>query len=260
MWMLTVDNEAGIECYIPYNSGISMAGVFNYGALAVVTLFLLCALSLFAESGSSDFRSGNYLIFTWLLESRYRWRLGVRGLISATVAMILGAFVLSTGLVPGLQLNLNPGQLLKLAWTDMLMLIFSSFSMMNSCPPVFDWLDNEVADTTYNRNFIDLVQQTNDSFGQQLANAILRARLGNNKDLAQIAPGLNADDQDLSSELYNSEVSDRSSLLDPAERREYVQMMESKLSAIREESGAPGKRLPDSAAEPYKELRYASFP
>jgi len=249
MWMLTIDSEAGIECYIPYKSGISMAGVFHFGTMAVVAFFLLIALSLFAESGSSDFRSGEYLVFTWLLESRRRWQVGVQTLMLATLAMILGAFVISTGVIPGIQLNISPGQLLKLAWTDMIMLIFSSLSMKNVSTPPFDWLDPDVAATTYSRNFCDMITQNNDSFGQQLANAILRARLGNKADLAHIAPGLDASHQDISSEVYSSGISDSSSLLDPAERLEYVKLHEFKLPPIGEENGSvDDKKISDSAA------------
>lgn len=258
MWMLTIDKETGIDCYVPYRSGISMAGVFHFGSLACVAFFLLMALSLFAASGSSNFRSGEYLVFTWLLESRYRWQMGVQCLILATVVMILGAFTISAGVIPGLQMNLSPGQLFKLAWTDMLMLIFSSLSMKNVYTPPFDWLDPDVAATTYSRNWIDLIQQTNDSFGQQLANTILRARLGNETDLTHLAPGLDAAHQDISSAVYSGAITDSSNLLDPTERLQYVQLHEVKPSAIGEDDDKKfrssveqhqNESLPDSPQE-----------
>merc|ERR1719291_930183 len=92
------------------------------------------------------------------------------------------------------------------------LLLFSAISFFMTSMPAFDWSSPVVQNATFSRSIKDLFMQTNDTFGQNLTNAIVQAYLGKTEDLDGLAPNfdyrqLGADTGDSNdSEARSSEI------------------------------------------------------
>jgi len=178
------------DCYVSHASGYSMVGLFHLSAFGVTALFLCISLLLLACNGARDFTSGQYLVFTWDLEKKCLYKVGAFAILAYTGVAIYMAFSIAAGHVTGASVGLDPMQMLHLAWTDMALLLFSAIALLLPCAPAFNWQSSIVENTEFNRSLFNLIKQSNDSFGQDITNAIVRAHLGNPEDIQELAPDL----------------------------------------------------------------------
>mmetsp|Transcript_121860 Transcript_121860/g.370526 ORF Transcript_121860/g.370526 Transcript_121860/m.370526 type:complete len:288 (+) Transcript_121860:101-964(+) len=193
MWRLSYNGTGSDGCNVSDASGFHIVGLFHLCALGVAVLFVVICLALLVSNGAQDFCSGQYLVFTWDLEEQCLYRLGAFLVLAYTVVAICMAFAMSAGRIHGMPISLNPVQLLHLAWTDMALLFFSAIAFLLPSEPAFDWRSPIVERTKFDRSILNLVKQSNDAFGQDLTNAIVRAKLGNPHDLQKLAPSLDLD-------------------------------------------------------------------
>jgi len=188
MWSLQARSSKGNECYPTDESGKNLVGMFHLSALAIVVFFILVILVMFFRSGSRSFQSGKYLVFTWGIEHHLCYRFAGALLLVWTVGAIVLVFALASGKITHMTLSLTPVELLHIAWTDMALLLFSSLAFVMPHNPAFDWRSTAVEETEYHRSLIDLVTQSNDSFAQSLTDAIVKAQLGNSKQIDKMVP------------------------------------------------------------------------
>jgi len=186
LWWPRVSGGAS-SCYRPGHPGISFVGIFHLLCLVSCLQFLITSLVLFCRSGSSDFRSGTYLAFTWRLEHMKYYN------ISATVnaVLIVIAFlgvvlnVLGWGLVS--QSSQTFWQVCQRRGLGMIFAIVAAWAFRSTYDPALDFNDCRLQRATLKRSFFDLIFQTNDGFADVLEVSVLRARMGHPMDLFDMA-------------------------------------------------------------------------
>jgi len=188
LWNPGFNGTVSEECVVANldGHGYMIIGVFHYVALAVSGLFLAISLVLLVANGhwKTQFGDGSYLVFTWRLESMPWYRAGAM----SVMVYVLGAIGLGFALTQG-----EFDALFQMAWTDIALILYSAYALLLPKTPAFNWDSAVVAKAQFRRPLKELLKQSNDAFGEQLTDAVLRAELGNAADLHRLAPGLESD-------------------------------------------------------------------
>jgi len=147
-------------------------GYANYITIALTAFVVLTAFFLYMRDGGSwDFRSGQYIAFTYDLESHTLFKV-------AATMLLFWVFVGFVMMIILFQLNRMGGysgyDFLTMYWMNALILVLSAAHLMKQPAILFYYGDEAFASVTFERAWLCMIFQTNDAFATLIAHAMLK--------------------------------------------------------------------------------------
>eukprot|EP00931_Biecheleriopsis_adriatica_P081081 TRINITY_DN54433_c0_g1_i1.p1 TRINITY_DN54433_c0_g1~~TRINITY_DN54433_c0_g1_i1.p1 ORF type:complete len:367 (-),score=54.47 TRINITY_DN54433_c0_g1_i1:395-1417(-) len=170
-----------------FTKSVNLAGRFNLSAAVITVAFLVTMITHFCLEGAWDFKSGEYLCFTWKLEGTTVYRVSSSILMLCTFVGCFMAILLAANAVPGAELGMDVWALLKTSGADLGLLLYSSYLFTQGADPIIDYnvKKSDFSKLRFKRSWLDMFIQSNDKFGTELTLAILQGEWGDFKALEE---------------------------------------------------------------------------
>mmetsp|Transcript_23243 Transcript_23243/g.59346 ORF Transcript_23243/g.59346 Transcript_23243/m.59346 type:complete len:338 (-) Transcript_23243:112-1125(-) len=183
LWKVYINEGDLSGCYREGVPGFSYVGALHLSALVVCGFFFFIGFCQLLGSNASDWRSGEYLHFTWKLEHTPAYKMVASLLVGYAFSSMVFVMLCSLNIVPNKHMILDAQNLMLLGLADMIGLIGAACAMLSVHDPPFKWEDPQLLRQTFVRPWAGLLHQSNDQYGHTLDHAILQARLGNLQEL-----------------------------------------------------------------------------
>ena len=139
---------------------------------------LLCFLGML-QAGALDYRSGNYLAFTWRQEAKYLHKAMVIGLLAVSFPLMIGFLA---------YLRMAEEKLLEALdslLTEYVLWAYGVYKLLSSRMPPFHWRSKRFRNLTFNRTLCECIL-TNDEFALRIQSALVQS---SRKQSADMQPG-----------------------------------------------------------------------
>mmetsp|Transcript_465 Transcript_465/g.928 ORF Transcript_465/g.928 Transcript_465/m.928 type:complete len:300 (+) Transcript_465:75-974(+) len=190
LWVTTTD--PGFSCYRQTDPGFNYFALMHYLFLVFASIFFITTMAGLLRRGLLDWRSGEYLVYTWELERTKQYRATAWLLVVFTVGSLIFFVLYIAGVTGERGTGLSFEVVFSETWLDFLVVLASSFTFVTIPHPAIDSKDPALRGTTFERPWYTIVMISNDEFANEIERALLKARAGLGKTSLEMLVGRGA--------------------------------------------------------------------